>query len=172
MPTSNTLTSTPRTYPVKKYGLPVDIGNQISYSDVMAEKNKQPLSQNKEAIRARARRKRRREVGQCYDCSRPAVEGNVRCPLCRERARRNNEANNQKHLEQGLCLCGAKVTLGKRWCSQCIDGQAKAHRRLHEVRREKKLCTVCGLPLTQLELDTGQTTHAMDNCYPSRRVHT
>jgi len=134
----------------------------------MPEEKKQ-LSRG--AVYCRRRRERLKAEGLCIDCTKPALEGFVHCGVCREKKRKGLLEHAQRKMEQGRCLCGAKIKFGKRWCQECLDRQSASHKRERARRREQKLCTMCGLPLTELELETGQEMHARDNCYPSRRVY-
>jgi len=66
---------------------------------------------------------RRKQAGQCVDCSQPSVSGRTMCQDCLDKRAVNQKAKRESLIEQGLCVqCGKQTPVGDgKRCADCVE---------------------------------------------------
>ena len=102
-------------------------------------------------------RNKKKALGLCVNCVRPAVKGRTRCQECLERDNNYQNERRRNMVKNNRCVqCGTPVKSGTR-CKVCAQkkrssikerlSNIKRKKGIAEYRRANRLCTHCGVAL-------------------------
>ncbi len=101
----------------------------------------------KAAAQMRKFNRRRRELGLCVSCGKPAREQKAKCDKCAEKANQQYNQRYRQGREKGLCVqCGKPSSLGKCYCEDCGKVHNASVKERADERKSKGLCVRCGKP--------------------------
>lgn len=101
----------------------------------------------KAKTKAAEKRDKRRDAGQCLDCTQPAEPGKTRCKTHAKRQSDYRASQVADWKAAGLCQhCGTEPKPGTTLCQVCIDKLTATASKRYYDNKEQGVCPYCGEP--------------------------